>query len=79
MKEWTNVRIANSLAASILSLYIETDYQVLPLFNLDLFLDDFLHNKPYFCSKLLVNALFSWICVSAFYLRSMCFRIGAKP
>jgi hypothetical protein len=62
MKQWTNVSIANELAAKVLSLYIETDLQVLPLFNIDLFLHGFLHNKPYFCSKLLVNALFSWTC-----------------
>jgi len=64
MKNWTGVSIDNDLAASIISFYIEIDYQTLPLFNLDLFLEDLIRNRPYFCSSLLVNALFSWACVS---------------
>lgn len=64
MKNWSEVRITNDLAAHIISLYIETDYQTLPLFNLDLFLRDFLDNQRNFCSPLLVNSIFSWACVS---------------
>lgn len=29
---WTEVPISNDLAANILSIYIETDYQTLPFF-----------------------------------------------
>jgi len=64
MKNWTDVSIDNELAASIISFYIEIDYQTLPLFNLDLFLEDLVENRSFFCSSLLVNALFSWACVS---------------
>ncbi|KAK0384054.1 hypothetical protein NLU13_8143 [Sarocladium strictum] len=61
---WTNVHVTNDFAARMLSLYIETDYHNLPMLNLDLFLDDLINNKPYFCSRLLVNSLFSWVCQS---------------
>jgi len=63
MKRWSKVAISDELAAHILSLYIEVDYKILPLFHLDLFIEDLVHNRPYFCSSLLVNALFSWACV----------------
>jgi hypothetical protein len=65
MKNWSQVCITNERAAHIMSLYIETDYQTLPLFNLDLFLQDVVYSRHNFCSPLLVNAIFAWACVSA--------------
>ncbi|KAH8125656.1 hypothetical protein LI328DRAFT_151772 [Trichoderma asperelloides] len=84
MKNWSEVRITNDLAAHIISLYIETDYQTLPLFNLDLFLRDFLDNQRNFCSPLLVNSIFSWACQtysavdSQAYLLSLAFFAQAQ-
>jgi hypothetical protein len=64
MKNWSDVQISNELAANIISFYLEVDYRTLPFFDLDLFLEDLVHNRPYFCSSLLVNSLLSWACVS---------------
>lgn len=61
---WTNVPISVDLAARVISLYLEIDYPVLPLFNAELFLEDFLQGRPNFCSHFLVSALLSWACVS---------------
>ncbi|KAH6884449.1 hypothetical protein B0T10DRAFT_410007 [Thelonectria olida] len=59
---WTDVHMSNDLAARIISLYLEVDYPVLPIFNAELFLDDLLRQRHYFCSRLLVCALMSWAC-----------------
>jgi hypothetical protein len=61
---WTAVPVTNSFAASIISLYLETDHPLLGFFDADLFLDALVSKERYFCSKLLVNALLSWASVS---------------
>ncbi|KAJ4320121.1 hypothetical protein N0V84_006008 [Fusarium piperis] len=59
---WTDVPICNELAARMISLYLELDYPVLPLFHADLFLQDLVQRRGYFCSRFLVSALLSWAC-----------------
>ncbi|KAJ4265341.1 hypothetical protein NW762_004626 [Fusarium torreyae] len=59
---WTSLPISNQAAVEAIALYLNNDYPVLPLFDADLFLRDLVHNKPYFCSRLLVAALLAWAC-----------------
>lgn len=61
---WTSLPIPNQIAVQVIALYLNNDYQVIPLFNMDLFLRDLSRNQPYFCSSLLVSALLGWACVS---------------
>lgn len=63
MKNWSRVLISRELAASIISYYIANDYQTMPLFHLELFLQSFAANDKQFCSSIFVNSLFSWACV----------------
>lgn len=64
ISKWTDLPIPNEFAIRVIALYLNNDYPVLPLFNADLFLQDLAQNRPYFCSRLLVSALFAWACVS---------------
>ncbi|EXA32174.1 hypothetical protein FOVG_16550 [Fusarium oxysporum f. sp. pisi HDV247] len=59
---WTSLPIPNQIAVQVIALYLNNDYQVIPLFNMDLFLRDLSRNQPYFCSSLLVSALLGWAC-----------------
>ncbi|KAI8673520.1 Zn(2)-C6 fungal-type domain-containing protein [Fusarium keratoplasticum] len=59
---WTDVPISNELAGRVISLYLEIDYPVLPLFHADLFVQDLVQRRGYFCSRFLVSALLSWAC-----------------
>ena len=61
---WTTVQIPNDLAASAISLYLQTDHPVLGFFDADVFLDDLVAGRSRFCSKLLVNCLLFWAMVS---------------
>lgn len=61
---WTKVPITNEFAASVLSLYLETDHPVVALFDADLFLADLVGQRFNFCSPLLVCSLLFWACVS---------------
>ena len=61
---WTNVPISDALAANIISLYLELDYPVMPLFDVDLFLNDLVHRQSQFCCSFLVSALLCFGCVS---------------
>jgi hypothetical protein len=60
---WTDLPIPNDVAIRVIALYLNNDFPVLPLFNADLFLQDFSQSRPYFCSRLLVSALLAWACV----------------
>ncbi|KAM0395519.1 hypothetical protein ACHAQC_005375 [Fusarium culmorum] len=62
ISKWTDLPIPNEFAIRVIALYLNNDYPVLPLFNADLFLQDLAQNRPYFCSRLLVSALFAWAC-----------------
>jgi hypothetical protein len=64
IRDWTKVPIQNELAVRIISFYFELDYPLVPLFDADLFIDDLVQGRRWFCSELLVNALLCWACVS---------------
>ncbi|EPE04161.1 nitrate assimilation regulatory protein nira [Ophiostoma piceae UAMH 11346] len=53
---WTSVPIANSMAATVLSYYLENDHSLYNIFDPDLFLDSLVERGAY-CSSFLVNAI----------------------
>ena len=61
---WTSVPISNEFAANVISLYLETDHPLLGIFDPALFISDLVTWKLQFCSRLLVNAILYWACVS---------------
>lgn len=61
---WSSVPIPSDLAAKIISLYLETDHPLLGSFDPTLFVEDLVRCRTRYCSKLLVNALMYWSCVS---------------
>lgn len=75
ISDWTNVSISNEKAVRVLSLYSATDYQILPIFNWDLFLEDMVHGRTRFCSRALVCSLMGWACVR--YLASTSLLISS--
>ncbi|KAK9420218.1 hypothetical protein SUNI508_06747 [Seiridium unicorne] len=54
---WTDVDIADDLAARIISLYLTSEHPLLGFFEPRLFLDDLLNNRERFCSRLLFHSL----------------------
>lgn len=64
IRRWTDVAITDDLAARAISLYLVNDSPWLGCFDNDLFLEDLIHGETRFCSRLLVNAVLSWACVS---------------
>ncbi|EWZ88210.1 hypothetical protein BFJ70_g13905 [Fusarium oxysporum] len=59
---WTSVPIASNLAAKAISLYLETDHPLLGPFDPTLFMEDLVHCRTNYCSKLLVSAIMYWSC-----------------
>ncbi|KAI1843691.1 hypothetical protein JX266_010137 [Neoarthrinium moseri] len=59
---WTRVPIPNNFAASILSLYLETDHPLLGLFDPDKFIGDLVNRRERFCSSFLVASVLYWGC-----------------
>ncbi|KAK2052640.1 hypothetical protein LY76DRAFT_609724 [Colletotrichum caudatum] len=59
ISKWTNVPISNEFSIKVLSLYFEVEHPLMPLFDVEFFLEGLLGNNQ-FCSCLLVNALFAW-------------------
>jgi hypothetical protein len=64
IRRWTDVAVTDDLAARAISLYLVNNTSWLTFFDLDLFLEDLAHGETQFCSRLLVNAVLSWACVS---------------
>ncbi|KXJ84843.1 hypothetical protein Micbo1qcDRAFT_237662 [Microdochium bolleyi] len=62
ISRWTTVQITSSTAIGAIELYLSNEYPILPLFDMQLFLDSLLGYQSYHCSALLVNALLSWAC-----------------
>lgn len=65
ISRWTNVNISNEYAARAISLYLETDHPLLGFFEPNQFVSDLIAGKTDHCSRLLVNALLYWSCVSS--------------
>ncbi|CAG7559863.1 unnamed protein product [Fusarium equiseti] len=61
---WSKVPVSDEVAASLISFYIETDHNILGLFDADLFLQDLVECRQRFCSSFLVSALLSYACQS---------------
>ena len=64
ISDWTNVSVNNSYAARAISLYLETDHPLLGFFEPNGFVSDLATGKTDYCSRMLVNALLYWACVS---------------
>jgi hypothetical protein len=64
IEAWTEVPIENELAIRILSFNLELEYSLIPFFDADLFIEDLVRGRHWFCSKLLVNSIMCWACVS---------------
>jgi len=61
---WSKVPVSDEVAASLISFYIQTDHNILGLFDADLFLQDLIECRQRFCSPFLVSAILSYACVS---------------
>ena len=61
---WTNVSTNDDLMRAILRAYFLHEYDYLPIFHKDHFLDDMAQGSNRFCSPLLVNAVLALGCVS---------------
>lgn len=65
MRFWTRVPISNELTIRAISVYLITDHALQGNFDPDLFLEDLLAcRENMFCSRLLVNSLLFYCCVS---------------
>lgn len=62
--KWTSVSKDDAFLRKLLSAYFFMEYQWLPIFQKDIFLEDMISGGTEFCSKLLVNALLARACVS---------------
>jgi hypothetical protein len=62
---WTSVSISNHVAASAISLYLETDHPVSGLFDSELFIQSLIKQEFEFCSPFLVSSLLAWALVSS--------------
>lgn len=62
ISQWTSLPISNTLAAHIISLYLQTDHPILATFDPDLFIDDLVSGRAQFCSKFLVHTVMYWGC-----------------
>lgn len=61
---WTKVPISDVSAATLISLYLETDQTIVAFIDADLFLDSLVDRRPKFCSSFLVTAMLYVACVS---------------
>ena len=61
---WTDVATTDELAARALNLYLVNDTPWWAYFDVNLFLQDMVSGEVQFCSRLLVNSVLAWACVS---------------
>lgn len=61
---WTDVPIAGSFAAHALASYITLEHCIAGSFHPTLFIDDLILCKQRFCSRLLLNSVMYYACVS---------------
>jgi len=59
---WTTVPMPSSVAAKIISSYLQTHHPIWSLFHADLFVRDLVERRLEFCSSFLVNALLCYAC-----------------
>ena len=65
IRYWTTVAISDSLAAELLSKFVEIEIPVYGFFEPDLFVKDLVSQDTRFCSSLLVNVVLFWASVGA--------------
>ena len=65
---WTNVEVTNHVAASAISLYLETDHPMCGFFNANLFIRDLVQLNLEHCSAFLVSSLLAFACVSSSFV-----------
>ncbi|EWG35978.1 hypothetical protein FVEG_00157 [Fusarium verticillioides 7600] len=70
---WTKVPISNETAATMISLFLETDQTIVGFFDADLFVESLVERNPHFCSTFLVSAILYVAChaYTAFDLKSV--------
>ncbi|WDK20463.1 C6 zinc finger domain containing protein [Colletotrichum graminicola] len=73
--KWANVTMINELTFKVLSLYFEINHPLMPLFDVDFFLEGLLGNNP-LCSCLLINALVSWACLKYATVKTEAATVG---
>jgi hypothetical protein len=64
LQDWTDSPITNDFAAAAISLYLDTEYRLLPFFDADLFLTGLIHGDHDFCPPFLLMSVLSIACVS---------------
>ena len=64
IRRWTDVIISDDLAARAISLHLVNEMPWWAYFDIDLFLEDLVNGEVQFCSRLLVNSVLAWACVS---------------
>ncbi|KAF2686289.1 hypothetical protein K458DRAFT_476818 [Lentithecium fluviatile CBS 122367] len=63
--QWTEVSKDNELMRALLRTYLLNEYQWLPCFQKDDFLDDMVSGSRQYCSPLLVNTVLAFACLGA--------------
>jgi hypothetical protein len=61
---WTKVPITDESAATLISLYLETDQTIVSFIDANLFVESLVNRVPKFCSTFLVTAMLYVACVS---------------
>ena len=61
---WTSVVVEDRVFARIISTYLIWDHPPWKLFDEDMFIDDLVAGRATHCSRLLVNAILAYGCVS---------------
>lgn len=64
---WSKVPISDESAATLISLYLETDQTIVGFIDADLFVQSLVDRVPKFCSTFLVTAMLYVACVSDLY------------
>ncbi|KAG6004552.1 hypothetical protein E4U21_000936 [Claviceps maximensis] len=62
IKSWTDVAIPDKLAASAISLYLESEHPIIGAFDADLFVADLVEQRKEHCSHFLVSAVLFYAC-----------------
>ncbi|KFA81939.1 hypothetical protein S40288_06893 [Stachybotrys chartarum IBT 40288] len=54
---WTDIKMDNTLAAEIITIYLRTDHPILGVFDPYLFIQDLVEKRQRYCSRFLVSAV----------------------
>jgi hypothetical protein len=73
---WTTVPVSDDFAASLISLFLENEYGIVAIFDVETFLTDIVARRFDFCSSFLVNSLLCLASVSLIFPKSPCRTIS---